>query len=189
MINDAVVQARQRLGPVSAGARDLDVRFRAPLMAFFLRRLHDHALAQDLTQETMLRLFVARQVTAIDNLESYVFKIAINLLRDHKSVQSRAAPDAFVPIEEAAAASELEQQLVEYLSPERVLLSKDALADVLRTLDELGQRTRDIFVLFRLERMKQKEIAALLGIGQSTVEKHVMKAMLCLAARNGGWTN
>jgi RNA polymerase sigma factor (sigma-70 family) len=60
-----------------------------------------------------------------------------------------------------------------------------AAADVLRTLDELGPRTRDIFVLFRLERMKQKDIAALLGIGQGTVEKHVMKAVLHLAARNG----
>lgn len=168
-----------------AATWDLDARFRAPLMAFFLRRLRDHALAQDLTQETMLRLFVARQMTVIGNLESYIFKIAINLLRDHRTGQSRAEPDAFVPIEEAAA-SELEQQLVEYLSPERVLLSKDALADVLRTLDELGQRTRDIFVLFRLERMKHKEIAALLGIGQSTVEKHVMKATQYLAARNGG---
>jgi RNA polymerase sigma-70 factor (ECF subfamily) len=166
---------------------DLDARFRAPLMEFFLRRLRDRALAQDLTQETMLRLFMARRMTAVDNLESYIFKIAINLVRDHKNVQSRAEPYVFVPIEEAAA-SELEQQLVEFVSPERVLLSEDALADVLRTLSELGERTRDIFVLFRLERMKQKEIAALLGIGQSTVEKHVMKAMLYLAARNGGPT-
>lgn len=166
-----------------AGA--LDTRFRAPLMSFFLHRLRDHALAQDLTQETLLRLFVARQTAAIENLESYVFKIAINLLRDHKRVQSRAQTFVFIPIDEAAA-SELEEQLVEYLSPERVLLSEDALADVLRSLEQLDQRTRDIFVLFRLERVKQKEIAALLGIGQSTVEKHVMRAMLFLAARNGG---
>lgn len=189
MINNSIVQTREEPAALSGGGGwDLDARFRAPLMAFFLRRLHDHALAQDLTQETMLRLFVARQITAIDNLERYIFKIAINLLRDHKCVQSRAAPHAFVPIEEAAA-SELEQQLVEYLSPERVLLSKDALADVLRTLEELGERTRDVFVLFRLERMKQKEIAALLGIGRSTVEKHVMKATLYLASRDASRAN
>jgi len=180
-----MMQAGEKLAVAPTIARDLDARFRAPLMAFFLQRLRDHALAQDLTQETLLRLFVARQTTAIENLESYVFKIAINLLRDHKSAQSRRAPYLFVPIEEAVAC-EHEQQLVEYLSPERVLLSKDTLADVLRTLEELGPRTRDIFVLFRLERMKQKEIAELLGIGRSTVEKHVMKAMLFLAARNGG---
>jgi DNA-directed RNA polymerase specialized sigma24 family protein len=34
--------------------------------------------------------------------------------------------------------------------------------------------------------MKQKDIAALYGIGQSTVEKHVMKAVLHLANRYGG---
>jgi len=179
------MQSEENLAVGPAAARALDARFRAPLMSFFLRRLRDHALAQDLTQETLLRLFVARQTTAIENLESYVFRIAINLLRDHKSGESRAQTFVFVPIDEAAA-TELEQQLVEYLSPERVLLSKDALAEVLRALEELDPRTRDIFVLFRLERMKQKEIAELLGIGRSTVEKHVMKAMLYLAARNGG---
>ena len=34
--------------------------------------------------------------------------------------------------------------------------------------------------------MKQKDIAALYGIAQSTVEKHVMRAMLHLATRCGG---
>jgi hypothetical protein len=33
------------------------------------------------------------------------------------------------------------------LSPERVLLSKESLDDVWRTLSELGERTRDIFIL------------------------------------------
>jgi RNA polymerase sigma factor (sigma-70 family) len=76
--------------------------------------------------------------------------------------------------------------LMEDLSPERVLLSEESLNDVLRTLSELGERTRDIFILFRLERMKQKDIAALLGIAQSTVEKHVMRAVMHLAERYGG---
>jgi len=33
--------------------------------------------------------------------------------------------------------------------------------------------------------MKQKDIAVLYGIGQSTVEKHVMRAVLHLARRCG----
>jgi RNA polymerase sigma-70 factor (ECF subfamily) len=64
------------------------------------------------------------------------------------------------------------------------LLGRHSLLDVLRTLDELGERTRDIFVLFRLERMKQQEIAALYGIRRRTVEKHVMKATVHLARRH-----
>ena len=70
--------------------------------------------------------------------------------------------------------------------PERVLLARESYAEVLAALDELGQRTRDIYVLFRLESMKQKEIAALFGIARSTVEKEVMKATLHLALRCKG---
>ena len=90
---------------------------------------------------------------------------------------------AYVPLvgRIAAGGPILAEEAVEDRSPERVLLGKQTLADVLRTLDNLGEKTRDIYILFRLENMKQREIAALLGIGQSTVEKHVIKATLHLA--------
>lgn len=165
----------------------LNARFYAPLMAFFVRRMRDRLLAQDLTQETLLRVIAAHKVAPIECMERYLFRVALNLLRDHKNRDAHLDPQAFVPIDEAAA-NELEHQLVEDLSPERVLLSRDSLADVLDCLEELGERTRDIFVLFRVERMKQKDIAVLLGIGQSTVEKHVMKATLHLATRFGAHT-
>jgi RNA polymerase sigma-70 factor (ECF subfamily) len=113
-----------------------------------------------------------------------VFKVAINLLRDHRRKALRAGPALFMPIEEDAD-GHLEAELVEAISPERVLLSEDSLADVLRSLEELGELTRNIFILFRLENMKQKDIAALYGIGQSTVEKHVLKAVLHLSNRYG----
>lgn len=163
----------------------LDARFHGPLMSFFMRRVKDHADAEDLTQETLLRVIRAQAFERIERAESYVFKVAVNLLRDHKRLSYRFHPTACVPIEEAVA-SELESQLVEDLSPERVLLSKDSLNEALALLEGLGERTRNIFVLFRLENMKQKEIAALYGIGQSTVEKHVMRAVMHLAARHGG---
>jgi len=164
---------------------DLAARFQGPLLVFFARRTRDHALAQDLTQETLLRVIGAQRATDVEQPESYVFTVAMNLLRDRKRSRLKSAPPVFVPIDEAAA-SELERQLTEDLSPERVLLSKESLDDVWRTLSELGERTRDIFILSRLERMKQKDIAALFGMPQSTVEKHIMRATLHLAERYGG---
>ncbi|MET0985895.1 MAG: sigma-70 family RNA polymerase sigma factor [Steroidobacteraceae bacterium] len=163
----------------------LDSRFHGPLMSFFLRRMQHHADAEDLTQETLLRVIAAQASTHVEHAESYVFAIAANLLKDHRRKSHRFDPEACIPIEDAVA-SELEAQLVEDLSPEKVLLTKDSLKEALSILDELGERTRDIFVLFRLENMKQKDIARAFGIGQSTVEKHVMRAVLHLAARQGG---
>jgi RNA polymerase sigma factor (sigma-70 family) len=164
---------------------ELNARFRGPLLSFFTQRTKDHVLAQDLTQETLLRVFAAGQLRRVDDPESYVFTVATNLLRDQRRLQARMGAVSFVPIDNDVGDKQA-QELVEELSPERVLLGRDSLRDVLCTLDELGGRTRDIFVSFRLERMKQREIAALYGVGVSTVEKHVMRATQHLTRRYEG---
>ncbi len=163
---------------------ELDVRFRGPLMRFFLRRVGSSADAEDLTQEALLRVINASRKDHIESASAFVFQIAINLLRDRHRKQLRSNSPVFVPIDEALMA-ELEHDLTEQLSPERVLLGMETLDDAMRVLSELGPLTRDIFILFRIEKMKQKDIAALHGIGQSTVEKHVMKAVAYLGARFG----
>jgi RNA polymerase sigma factor (sigma-70 family) len=163
---------------------ELNARFLGPLLSFFSRRIKDQALAQDLTQETLLRVYAASQRTHMIEPESFVFTVAANLLRDRKRSESRRGPIFHVPIDEAVS-EELERHLVEELSPERILLSRESLQGVLEALEELGERTRNIFVLSRLECMKHKDIAALYGMGLSTVEKHLLRATLHLTARYG----
>lgn len=159
----------------------LVVRFRGPLVSFFLRRTRDRAEAEELAQETLARIVGAAGVDGHAAVDSYVFKVAINLLRDRARKATRGGNPTFVPIDESNAA-ELEGQLQEQVTPERVLLDRESVAEALRVLDGLGERTRNIFLLFRLESMKHKEIAALYGISVSAVEKHVMKATLHLGA-------
>src|ERR1700749_619245 len=95
---------------------DLAGRFHGPLLVFFARRTRDHALGQDLTQETLLRVLAAQRQTQVEHAESYVFRVAMNLLRDRKRASLKAEPPVFVPIDDALA-SELERQLMEDLSP------------------------------------------------------------------------
>lgn len=170
--------------PLTADFRcQLSDRFQRPLMSFFLRRCGHRAEAEDLTQEVLLRVvrvIGAERSERIERPESFVFKVAINLLRDRRRRDVRNGSPGFVPIDDILGA-ENEPRLTEEVSPERVLSSQESLAEALRALGELGTRTRDIFILFRLENMKQRDIAALYGIGQSTVEKHVMKAVLHLS--------
>ena len=174
-----------KAGPVSADilrAR-LDERFRGPLMSFFLRRVRDPAEAEDLTQDVFIRLLGAAERQPVEDVEALVFVTAGNLLKDRgrKAARRNEASGAINP----ALVSELTREFVEDRDPERVLLARESYAEVLAALDELGQRTRDIYVLFRLEAMKQKDIAELFGIARSTVEKEVMKATLHLALRCG----
>jgi RNA polymerase sigma-70 factor (ECF subfamily) len=162
----------------------LAARFSAPLLSYFLRRVRDRAQAEDLVQDALLRVIRASECEVIAHPESYVFKVAANLLKDsrrhavrHPTVASALVEDDFV--------GEAEASLIDERSPERVLDGETSLARVLQALGELSELTRNVFVLFRLEHMKQKDIAALYGIGQSTVEKHVMRAVVHLARRCG----
>ena len=76
-------------------------------------------------------------------------------------------------------------KLIEVLDPERVLLARERLGEVMTCLDELGPRTKNMFILFRLEGMRQKDIAACYGVSLSTVEKYVTTAIIHLAKRFG----
>lgn len=173
-------------GQIAAGptaALELDRSFRGPLVAYFLKRVNSRNEAEDLTQEVFIRLMNHPDRNNGQTIEGYVFTIAANLLRDraksvatahHRRVQSLELLDE----KEAFSAN-----LVEDRNPERVLVGRQTIQDVLDALAELGERTRDIFILARLENVQHREIAAMYGISVSAVEKMMMKAMAHLGAR------
>lgn len=170
-------------------AQRLVARYRRPLMSFFLRRVEGREAAEDLTQEVFLRIVRRDEPVPSDNPETFIFRIAANLLRDrarrsltHRIADHDSLDEADAPF---GGAGPLARNLVEDRGPERVLLSQESLTEVLKALDELGGRTRDIYLLCRVDRMKQRDIAALYGMTVSAVEKHVAKAGLHLAERFG----
>ena len=166
-------------------ARRLDARYRTPLMNYFLRRVRDRAEAEDLTQEVFLRIVRRPDPAPLENAEVFLFSIAANLLRDrarravsHRRADHRSLDDPGDDLSQLPS-------LIEARAPDRVLMSQESLGEVLRALDELGERTRDIFILYKLEKMKHREIGALYGLSASAVEKYVRKATAHLARRFG----
>ena len=164
---------------------ELDGRFRAPLMAYFLRRVGNRSDAEDLTQETFARLVGAENFDYGEGRATgYVFRVASNLLRDRKKSAGYKKQIPFSACNPELV-ERISAEISEVREPERVLIGRESLIEVLKCLDKLGERTKHIFILYRLEGMKQKDIAELLGIGLSSVEKHCMVAMAFLVARFG----
>jgi RNA polymerase sigma-70 factor (ECF subfamily) len=151
-------------------------------MAFFRRRTRSDQDAEDLTQETFVRLLNSETFAAAEAADPFVFTVAANLLRDrargpeHRHRGGSFSLDTLTP-------SAFDPHLVEDRGPERVLLNRETLILVETALFELPARTREIFVLFRFEQISQREIAALYGVSVSAIEKHVAKAMAHLTAR------
>ncbi|MBN9464804.1 MAG: RNA polymerase sigma factor [Brevundimonas sp.] len=155
----------------------LSRRFRPALMAFFVRRIADHAEAEDLTQEVFVRL-AAMPADRMAHADAYIFQIAANLLKDRGRREKVRADYRF-----GVAASD--GHGVEPIDPDRVLAGRQALGQIAGVLRDLPERTRTIFVLYRIESMKKRDIAAGYGISVSAVDKHLMKAMALLLDRMG----
>lgn len=174
--------ARPRLPP----PEQISHAYRRPLMTYFLRHTGDHAEAEDLTQETLLRALRAGDGEAIETPDGFVFTIASNLLRDRARKRITRQADRHVslyPPGDGETTAEPLQLAAEDLPADRVLMGKEKLRRTLDALAELPDRTREIFILFRVERLRQTEIAARLGISVSAVEKHVVRAVAHLARR------
>jgi RNA polymerase sigma-70 factor (ECF subfamily) len=173
-VSDTPPQGRSRDNNLQA---HLDKRFRLPLLAYFSRRVNSAAEAEDLTQDVFERVLKSLEMRPVQNPEALVFQIAVNLLRDRARRARRRGIEEPLPSD---AVSDLADALTVDLSPERVVLGVRTLAEVLAVLEGLSPRTRAMFYLYRLEKLKIREIADLYGISASAVEKQVAKALLHL---------
>lgn len=154
--------------------RQLSERYRQPLTAYFQRRVGSRSEAEDLTQEVFLRLLRRLDVEKLDNPEAFIFRTAVNLLRD-RFRRGQTQRSHLVEVSQ-------QQAGIEELSPERVFDSRQHLERVLDALEHLDERSRDAFILHRLEGMKHAQIAELYGVSVSSVEKYIIKALAALTA-------
>jgi RNA polymerase sigma factor (sigma-70 family) len=162
---------------------ELDRAFRGPLLAYFSKRVKNRNEAEDLTQEVFIRLLNHPDKNNGHTLDGYVFTIAANLLRDRAKSAAAAHDRQVQSLERLGEKDAFSANLIEDRNPERVLVGKQTIQDVLDALAELDERTRDVFVLVRLENVQHREIAASYGISVSMVEKLMMKALAHLGAR------
>lgn len=164
----------------------LSGRYRAPLLAFFSRRIRDSSEVEDLAQEVLLKVLRQIKDGKRDLTDGYIFTAAANLLRDRARRRRSGAADLHLSLE---AAVEDESGFgcadgwTENITPESVLFAREVLSVVVQALQELSSQTRDVFLLFRLEGLKQRDIAKIYGVSVSAIEKHICKAMKHISER------
>lgn len=128
--------------------------------------------AEDIFQELWMRVTERSSGPIADPL-SYLFRAANNLMLDRYRSARQAGLREQAWGEATAAAGP---------SAEHALLSREELAGVERTIDELGERPARIFRRFRVDGIGQREIAAEMGISLSTVEADLRKAYAAILA-------
>jgi len=140
-------------------------------------RTRGRADPEELLHAAFLRLMRYRAQHAVENVSGFLVRTAVNIGVDnfrHERFIADVAPEDAAPAENSPLQDE-------------VLAARVRLDRVREGLSRLTPRTREIFLMHRLEDMKYREIAQRLGISQSAVEKHIAKAALFLTEWTEGW--
>ena len=141
---------------------------RSQMEALVSRRVGCRATAADLVQDLFLR-FWRRPLVQVEELSTYLLRCAGNIAIDHlRSEGARVrVNESWLP----------EQQDHYSAEPQAALEAGNDLRHVEAALRGLPERTRQIFLLNRIHGRKYAQIAKAMGLSQSAVEKHMMRAL------------
>ena len=139
-------------------------QYRAPLYAFFYRRLGSRERAEDLTQDTFVAVIrAAERYEPLATVRTYFYSIASNLLLGERRKQARHSGG----LEPGGEASE---ELPEYLrDPDDALWVRQA-------LEKLEPLEREILMLREYEQLSYAEIAEVLGVPVNTVRSRLFRS-------------
>lgn len=161
--------------PVDSGREPLSVqetirRHHGALLSFLRLRLRISHDADDVAQESYIRMMQYEGSREIRSPSSMLFRIAINVANDlGRSELARRASDQ-CSIDDVELVSELP-------SAEREIGACQDLELLQAVISQLSPKCREVFLLSRAQLMTYPEIALHCGISLKMVEKHISRAL------------
>ncbi|MEQ4673850.1 RNA polymerase sigma factor [Providencia vermicola] len=151
----------------------LFARHSSSLCRYLNMYLKDHNLSMDIVQESFVRMAELMKHSTIQDFDAYLYRVAKNLMIDHFREQ-KARPSMVISDEQW---QEIPAQVK---SLEATAIREQQLSQIQAIIQTLPERTQAIFRLHREEGLTQTEVAQLLNISLSTVEKHLANALAVL---------
>ena len=155
--------------------------WQGPLFGFFLRNLRDQHLAEDLVQETLLRLYRHCWDYLPKGLfKGFLFRIARNLLIDHTR---RAVHDVLirricgrVTNSDGEDFDLLQQVSVNLVPPIAVALQREVAEAVKELLQQLPEEQRQTFMLHHYDSLTLSEVADAMDTSLPTAKSRLRLA-------------
>jgi RNA polymerase sigma-70 factor (ECF subfamily) len=179
---------RAAVAGVPEACEEIVRRYERPVFALIARMVRDEPQAEDLTQDSFLKMFRAldRYDPAL-RFSSWLFRIAHNTAIDHLRqrrllvVPPRDDEDTADPLEDLPDAAAI--------SPERSAERAELSAAVERALDHVRAEYRAVLVLRYEQGLEYQEIAEVLGAPLGTVKTflHRGRRELARALALAGW--
>lgn len=150
------------------------------LRGYASRFVDDEEAVRDIIQESFLKFWEKRQLIEAISVSSLLFSMVrnacLNYLKHLQIVEQHAMEHL------AALDGKEELYYLDFnLSPEYSLLYKELQEQVDIVINSLPPRCREVFMMSRFDKKKNREIAEALHISTTAVEKHIAKALIAFS--------
>jgi RNA polymerase sigma-70 factor (ECF subfamily) len=155
---------------------------RAELLRFLAARCGDRAEAEEVLQDLWVKLADAPS-GPIGNARAYLFRAANNLVLDRLRGRQRAMRRDRLWLDDGIAGKVAEPEPIDSgPDAECTLLAEEEATVLRRAIDALPPGARRALQLHRFDGHGQAQVAQIMGISRSGVEKHLATAMRQLRA-------
>lgn len=163
-----------------AAYRELLTRYQRPVFSLIYRMVRDREQAEDLAQETFVRVF--NHIGRYDpqfKFSSWIFKIATNLTID--AMRKKDVPTVSIDGSRYAVTSdEIEASTITVASddenPEELLLARELGGEIERAIARLRPEYRSAILLRHVEGHAYEEIAEIMALPLGTVKTYIHRA-------------
>jgi len=171
--DERILIDRLRAGDRGA-VEEIVERYKRPVFAFIIRMIGNRETAEDLFQETWLRVVrSAGSFRGDAKISTWLFRIALNLCRDHVR---RAGKYTEIPLDDIEPLT-----FGPGIDPIRMLQAEEVKSMVM----ELPVKMREVIVLRFYHDLDDREIAAAVGCPAGTVKTRYHRAVNILSKK---WT-
>lgn len=140
------------------------------LIQYLKFRLNDATEAHDVAQAAFLRLWERRNTLHTEALEALLFVTARNIAND--LLRNRSRNQGWLK----TYAENTDEPPDTLDSPERILVARQNLKIIKKILAELPENCRSAFIRYKFDGHEYERIAHDMGVSQSMVRKHVLRA-------------
>lgn len=160
-------------------------RYKTKVFSFILRYVGDNATAEDVFQNTFIRLYTkARYFSHESKFSTWLYTIAANLCKDElkkRSIRKHIPLQGSTTGDKSSIAIAPQDILQSgYANPHETARAKERSDLVTKAIDTLPEDLRMVIILHCLHSLKYHEVAEILGIPTGTVQSRMHSALLRL---------
>ena len=137
---------------------------------FLYYKTGDIQLAEDIVQETFMKVWDTRKSIRPDTIKSLLYIMAANTLKSH--MRHQKVVFQFV--------NHSEHLETDHMSADEPIRQKELQQKLQQVLAEMPEKSREVFLMNRIENLTYAEIANRLQLSTKAIEKRMHEALLFL---------